>query len=833
MGCTTSRPPDGGEEQVSKNPPSAGKAQAGVPEAPSSRYPPAELATPPVSAQKGAQAEPSPFLSQPASPSRDQNLKSADASSAPGFDWNNVVQLPSQADRVAALEAAAAGFAMSRVSPRMLGCPRPANDCSRAAALASTCLCSGLAEDRFDHFTKLVKGILKVPICQITLVSEDMVHGKASQGGLRGMAPMPRDVAFCSWALLPKNPEMLVVEDTKLDGRFRDHPVVVSEPFIRFYAGAPLIASDGHALGTLCGMDFEPRHLDGHLLEILSSLAELVMREIEQDLAANLIPGAVAPQWACPPTAKTLTTPTSTLDPFALASTGSLLNTTTYNRESIQQGRPSMKRSSMRSTEDLKHGFMLCKGSDPAWPVLFATDTWCSLVGIPLDKVVDRSLWDIFEVDPWSKDAALQSLKKKTQKDIEIGAAVKAKGSLKAFNITFKQHNGDLDGSSVPIGIPSFVRASTSEAPDLCFVMISEATQLAGLACSQAVGSPLFHAPSGSLQPGMTEITEDIFTGVALGPLLGKGSFGKVFRGTWQNETVAVKILEKVLQPEDRKGGLDHIQHSLEATLGVGLDHPRLVTTLVCHSRLSRGMVGHVSGIDRPIRDNEPCVLESWILLEYCGKGSLLDALFKGWLRTERSLLDGAPDFHMVLATALDIATALEYLHAANILHGDLTCNNTMLQGCSTDPRGFVAKVGDFGLSRLMDKESDSLETCTHGTVTHMPPELLMDGRLSRATDVYSFGVILWEIYTARRAFAGLMSHQIFLKITTEGLQLPFPAATPPAYSALAERCRANVDTERPSFTEIVEALREMQSGPDLQQSIQPFAVLALSGPPP
>ena len=62
-------------------------------------------------------------------------------------------------------------------------------------------------------------------------------------------------------------------------------------------------------------------------------------------------------------------------------------------------------------------------------------------------------------------------------------------------------------------------------------------------------------------------------------------------------------------------------------------------------------------------------------------------------MRTERSLLDGAPDFRMVLATALDIATGLEYLHAANILHGDLTCNNAMLQGCSTDPRGFVAKV--------------------------------------------------------------------------------------------------------------------------------------------
>ena len=57
----------------------------------------------------------------------------------------------------------------------------------------------------------------------------------------------------------------------------------------------------------------------------------------------------------------------------------------------------------MRSTEDLKHGFMLCQGGNAAWPVMFVTDTWCSMVGISLDKAVHQSLWDIFEVDPWSK----------------------------------------------------------------------------------------------------------------------------------------------------------------------------------------------------------------------------------------------------------------------------------------------------------------------------------------------------------------------------------------------------------------------------------------------
>ncbi|KAK9868321.1 hypothetical protein WJX84_010923 [Apatococcus fuscideae] len=678
MGCTSSQPLDAGGEQVSRVSAGAATIPAIVPAAPSSRYPPAELATPP-----SCSVEPTGTGSEARPSTRER---------------------PEEVG--------------NQPLPRMTHCPRPANDAARIAAVNSTCLCRGLPQERFDHFTRLVKGVLKVPICQITLVEDKLVYGKASHGGLRSENPLPRDVAFCSWALLPKNPEMLVVEDTLLDGRFRDNPVVVGEPHIRFYAGAPLIASNGHALGTLCGMDFEPRHLDGHLLQIL-----------------------------------TLTTPTSTLDPFALASSTSSLTTPTASldrtaRKDFKEHRNAAELRSMRSTEDLKHGFMLCQvAMQPGRSCLSPTPgvPWWA---ISLDKAVHQSLWDIFEVDPWSKEAALNNLARKVGKEVEIAAAVKAKGSLKAFNITFKRHYGDLDASTVPIGIPSFISASASEAPDLCFVMVSEATQLGGLSRSQSVGTPLFHAPSLG-QPGV-EVTEDIFASVSLGPLLGKGSFGKVFRGTWQGMTVAVKILEKVLQPADRVGGLDYVQHSLEATLGVGLDHRNLVHTLACHSRLSRGMVGHVSGIDRPIADHEPCVLESWILLEYCCKGSLLDALFKGWLRTERSLLDGAPNFGAVLQTALEIAEALEYLHAANILHGDLTCNNIMLKGQPEDKRGFVAKVGDFGLSRLMEAETDSLETATHGTVTHMPPELLMDGRLSRATDVYSFGVILvlcWGMY--------------------------------------------------------------------------------------
>ncbi len=68
-----------------------------------------------------------------------------------------------------------------------------------------------------------------------------------------------------------------------------------------------------------------------------------------------------------------------------------------------------------------------------------------------------------------------------------------------------------------------------------------------------------------------------------------------------------------------------------------------------------------------------------------------------------------------------------------------------------------VAKVGDFGLSRAMgDVVSSHLSTATVGTVTHMPPELLLSGRLRPSCDVYSFGVMLWQLFTGAVPYAGM-----------------------------------------------------------------------------
>ncbi|GIM04024.1 hypothetical protein Vretimale_8658 [Volvox reticuliferus] len=205
--------------------------------------------------------------------------------------------------------------------------------------------------------------------------------------------------------------------------------------------------------------------------------------------------------------------------------------------------------------------------------------------------------------------------------------------------------------------------------------------------------------------------------------------------------------------------------------------------------------------------------IQTWILLEFCDKGSLQEAIDRGWLRTERSALSGGPNLAAVLATAREVASALAYLHAANVVHGDLSGWNVML--CSAGPaaseggRNFVAKVADFGLSRTLEIRS-KMQTANYGTLSHMPPELVLNGTVSRAVDVYSFGVLLWQMYTGSRPWSGLTHSQIIMLIGSGDARLVFPNNTPHSYEALMRACTDRDPEKRPPFTEVLKMLEEM-----------------------
>jgi GAF domain-containing protein len=151
------------------------------------------------------------------------------------------------------------------------------NDAARVAALQKYDILDTEPEKAFDDLALLASYICKTPIAWISLIDEDRQWFKSKIGV--AVSETPRDIAFCNVAI--QQPDVFVVPDTLLDDRFRNNPLVVSDPRIRFYAGAPLISEEGYALGTLCVVDRSPREFTREQQEALKALSRLVLAQME------------------------------------------------------------------------------------------------------------------------------------------------------------------------------------------------------------------------------------------------------------------------------------------------------------------------------------------------------------------------------------------------------------------------------------------------------------------------------------------------------------------------------------------------------------------------
>jgi GAF domain-containing protein len=147
----------------------------------------------------------------------------------------------------------------------------------RLAALEKYAILDTEPEQGFDDLTLLASYVCKTPMAMISLVDEDRQWFKSKVGLTSSQTP--RDIALCSVAI--QHSEVMVVPDTLKDERFRDNPLVVSHPHIRFYAGAPLITDEGYALGTLCVVDQNPRTFGEDQQLALQALSRLVVAQLE------------------------------------------------------------------------------------------------------------------------------------------------------------------------------------------------------------------------------------------------------------------------------------------------------------------------------------------------------------------------------------------------------------------------------------------------------------------------------------------------------------------------------------------------------------------------
>jgi EAL domain-containing protein (putative c-di-GMP-specific phosphodiesterase class I) len=132
-------------------------------------------------------------------------------------------------------------------------------------------------EDAFDEIVRLAAAILGAPTAMVSLVDNQRQWFKAKTGCVSDQTS--RDVAFCAHAI--QSNDVLVVPDATRDPRFADNPLVTGDPKIRFYAGAPLVTTDGHALGTLCVIDYVPRELSAEQRHALLAMSRHVTAQLE------------------------------------------------------------------------------------------------------------------------------------------------------------------------------------------------------------------------------------------------------------------------------------------------------------------------------------------------------------------------------------------------------------------------------------------------------------------------------------------------------------------------------------------------------------------------
>jgi signal transduction histidine kinase len=163
----------------------------------------------------------------------------------------------------------------------VIAAPIPTNEAKRLSALRRYHILDTAPEAAFDRVAELVAIWLDVPTALVSFVDAERQWFKARVG--LDAVETPRDAAFCGYTIL--GDDCFIVADTHGDARFRDHPLVIGSPGIRFYAGAPLTSSTGLPLGSVCAIDTKPRQLSERDRAMLRLFAQIAADQLELHLA--------------------------------------------------------------------------------------------------------------------------------------------------------------------------------------------------------------------------------------------------------------------------------------------------------------------------------------------------------------------------------------------------------------------------------------------------------------------------------------------------------------------------------------------------------------------
>jgi serine/threonine protein kinase len=201
---------------------------------------------------------------------------------------------------------------------------------------------------------------------------------------------------------------------------------------------------------------------------------------------------------------------------------------------------------------------------------------------------------------------------------------------------------------------------------------------------------------------------------------------------------------------------------------------------------------------------------EILLVMELCDLGSLRDNLNNKIFH----LPDESLNYAALLDSAIDIVKGLVHLHRQNIVHADIKAANVMLKTTGAGGKlGVICKLADFGLSVRVSEQEPEIKGKFQGTLTHMAPELIGQGLVSKASDVYALGIGLWEMYTGDFPFKNCPRHLYNHLVTVEDKRPAFPPETPQAFMSLVQWCWTKDASNRPSIVEVLSILHTLRKG--------------------
>ncbi|KAK6916770.1 Serine-threonine/tyrosine-protein kinase, catalytic domain [Dillenia turbinata] len=244
------------------------------------------------------------------------------------------------------------------------------------------------------------------------------------------------------------------------------------------------------------------------------------------------------------------------------------------------------------------------------------------------------------------------------------------------------------------------------------------------------------------------------------------GSYGDLYKGTYCSQEVAIKVLKA-----------ERVTSELQREFAQEV----FIMRKVRH----KNVVQFIGACTKP-----PTLC---IVTEFMSGGSVYDYLHKQ---------KGTFKLPSLLKVAIDVSKGMNYLHQNNIIHRDLKAANLLMD------ENEVVKVADFGVARV--KSQSGVMTAETGTYRWMAPEVIEHKPYDHKADVFSFGVVLWELLTGKLPYEYLTPLQAAVGVVQKGLRPTIPKHTHPKLAELLEKCWQQDPNLRPDFSEIIEILKQI-----------------------